>query len=157
MPKPATSNFDGFLLVFFGLAVLVVIIILTGDSQENTGIAVLPDQAREIQVIYTETNKNRDNPLQKRQSLIDSAHIRAKTLCESGNFSHDGWQSSYLEDFDHRGENLARGYKDGKSTVRAWMDSKTHRENIQFGEFKYIGVGYYRCGDSDYYVQHFGG
>lgn len=42
--------------------------------------------------------------------------------------------------YQYAGENLAKGYHDSTSTVNAWMDSTTHRENILNTNYSEIGV-----------------
>lgn len=42
--------------------------------------------------------------------------------------------------YQYAGENLAKGYHDSTSTVNAWMDSTTHRENILNVNYSEIGV-----------------
>jgi hypothetical protein len=40
------------------------------------------------------------------------------------------------------GENIAQGYVDPADVVAGWMDSTGHCENIMYGGFEEIGVGY---------------
>lgn len=48
--------------------------------------------------------------------------------------------------FDYRafGENIAAGYNDPETLVKAWMSSPGHRENILRSSFQNIGIGYYK-------------
>ena len=58
------------------------------------------------------------------------------------------------------GENLAGGQTSPKQVVQAWMDSKTHRDNILNTKFTELGVVYYYQANSKYkhyWVQHFRG
>jgi hypothetical protein len=40
----------------------------------------------------------------------------------------------------YAGENLAKGYTDSESTVKAWMESPSHKENILSSRYSEIGV-----------------
>lgn len=51
------------------------------------------------------------------------------------------------------GENIAKGQKTVDNTMRAWMASKVHRENILKPEFREMGMGY----AGGIWVQNFGG
>lgn len=58
------------------------------------------------------------------------------------------------------GENLAGGQTSPQQVVQAWMDSKSHRDNILSKQFKEIGIVYYYQSNSKfkhYWVQHFRG
>lgn len=50
------------------------------------------------------------------------------------------------------GENVAYGFKDGKSLVNAWMHSSGHRANILNGKFKLIGLAARQSSDGTWYV-----
>lgn len=43
--------------------------------------------------------------------------------------------------YRYAGENLARDFMDADSTVKAWMASPTHKENILNPKYKEIGIG----------------
>ena len=53
------------------------------------------------------------------------------------------------------GENLARGYPDADSVVRAWMESPAHRDNILYPGFTHLGVGVLITDGGPYYGQTF--
>lgn len=42
--------------------------------------------------------------------------------------------------YEFAGENLAKGYHDSGSTVTAWMNSPTHKENLLSGKYTETGV-----------------
>lgn len=78
--------------------------------------------------------------------LATGASARAKSLIETGQWSHDGyttavWNSGYH--YIHAGENLGRGYSDPSELVRAWMASPTHRDNILTYDWQDMGIGTY--------------
>jgi len=53
-------------------------------------------------------------------------------------------------------ENIAMGYKDSRTAVRAWMNSSGHRANILSSRHRRIGVAAYRTPSGTiYWCQQF--
>ena len=102
-------------------------------------------------------------PLKFAQDLAASAYVRAVEL--PFKFSHTRPNGSKcftaMPQRGHvLGENLAGGQTSPKQVVQAWMDSKSHRDNILSENFKELGVVYYYQSKSKYkhyWVQHFRG
>ena len=102
-------------------------------------------------------------PLKFAKDLSASAYVRARELPIK--FSHtrpDGSKCfTAMPQIGHViGENLAGGQSSPKQVVKAWMDSKTHRDNILSKNFREIGIVYYYQSNSKfkhYWVQHFRG
>lgn len=102
-------------------------------------------------------------PLKFARDLEASAYVRAKELPIK--FSHtrpDGSRCfTAMPQIGHIiGENLAGGQTSPQQVVHAWMESKTHRDNILSKKFKELGVVYYYQPNSKYkhyWVQHFRG
>ena len=102
-------------------------------------------------------------PLKFAKDLAASAYVRARELPIK--FSHtrpDGSKCfTAMPQIGHViGENLAGGQSSPKQVVKAWMDSKTHRDNILSKNFREIGIVYYYQSNSKfkhYWVQHFRG
>ncbi len=102
-------------------------------------------------------------PLKLAKDLTASAYVRAKELPYK--FSHtrpDGSKCfTAMPQIGHvLGENLAGGQTSPQQVVQAWMDSKTHRENMLSKNFTEMGVVYYYQSNSKYkhyWVQHFRG
>lgn len=86
--------------------------------------------------------------LEEDNKLSQAAIEKAKDMFERDYWAHyapDGttpWQ--FIEQEGYRfmmaGENLAKGYDDPKELLQAWLDSPTHRYNIEKPEFDEIGV-----------------
>ena len=58
--------------------------------------------------------------------------------------------------YSYCGENIAVSYTTPAKVVNAWMNSSGHRKNILNPNLKYMGVGFYRANNGDYYwVQMF--
>jgi len=85
-------------------------------------------------------------------------------MAERNYFSHDSpdgktpWDRAEAAGYpDPSGENIARGYPDARSVVKAWMHSAGHRANILNCDSKAIGVGVeLNTEDGPYWTQMFG-
>lgn len=82
-------------------------------------------------------------------TLSSAAYTKGRDMIERDYWAHvapDGTQPwKFFSDAGYRyryaGENLARDFTNPTSTVNAWMDSPTHRENILNSKYKEIGIG----------------
>lgn len=81
--------------------------------------------------------------------LSKSAEEKGKQMLASDCWSHycppgtSPWlyfQTAGYE-YSFAGENLAEGFSNSEAVMNAWMNSKTHRENILRGEYTEIGIG----------------
>ena len=116
-----------------------------------------------LRLVNIERSKVGAAPLTFAKDLAASAYVRAKELPYK--FSHTRPNGSKcftaMPQIGHiLGENLAGGQTTPKQVVQAWMDSKTHRDNILSKKFKEMGVVYYYQSNSKYkhyWVQHFRG
>jgi uncharacterized protein YkwD len=92
--------------------------------------------------------------------LDESSKIKACDMVDKKYFEHvapngeEAWDimKKVGYKYQHAGENLARYFSNDNDMVKAWMNSKKHKENILDDRYKEIGVG--RCGH--YVVTHFG-
>jgi hypothetical protein len=105
-----------------------------------------------VQSIVDGTNAERAKvglrPLKINDKLSDAARRKAADMLAKDYWAHnspDGTKPwffitssgySYL----HAGENLARDFSDSQSIVTAWMNSKTHRDNLLAARYQEIGV-----------------
>lgn len=79
-------------------------------------------------------------------SLLDaSAKSRADYLCQSNNWSHDGWTDSITYIYQSAGENLAEGFKDVPTLMSGWVHSPEHLVNIVNPKWQVQGVGVTVC------------
>lgn len=109
--------------------------------------AVLPG------VLSTLTNDERvrenlsqltENPL-----LAQAAQLKAEDMASKGYFAHtspEGKTPWYWFDlvgykYSYAGENLAVDFTDSAEVTRAWMNSPTHRANIENGAYTEVGTG----------------
>lgn len=105
-----------------------------------------------VEQVITETNKEREAlglpPLEMNSSLNTAAQAKAQNMLEENYWAHyspsgkDPWgfilSSGYK--FAYAGENLARNFYTSEDTVKAWMNSPSHKENITSSKYKEIGV-----------------
>ena len=98
------------------------------------------------------------------QRLMNAAQGHSADQAALDRMSHTGSDGSDAgvrirrQGYDWRawGENVAAGYPDAPSVMRAWMASAGHRANIQSGAFTQIGVGLaYAADGSAYWTQVF--
>lgn len=82
-------------------------------------------------------------------TLSSAAYTKGRDMIDRDYWAHiapDGTQPwKFFTDLGYRyryaGENLARDFTNPTSTVNAWMNSPTHRENILNPKYKEIGIG----------------
>lgn len=103
------------------------------------------------QELLEHTNRAREEngvaPLRLNEALISAANGKAQHMLANNYWAHfapDGtspWNfirgSGYSYVF--AGENLAKGFTDSASIVRAWMNSPSHRENLLSEKYNDIG------------------
>ncbi|HTK03397.1 MAG TPA: CAP domain-containing protein [Alphaproteobacteria bacterium] len=88
-------------------------------------------------------------PLSENSTLSNAAIAKGNDMFARDYWAHfapDGtspWSffSSFGYKYRYAGENLARDFSDSSSTVTAWMNSPTHRENILNPNYREIGIG----------------
>lgn len=123
-------------------------------------------------VVVDLTNSEREatdiHPLTRNSVLDEAARQKAEHMAEENYFAHyspDGvspwhWFREVEYQFAHAGENLAVHFTDSRAVVQAWMNSPSHRENIENTNFTEIGVGTargrYNGFDTIFVVQMFG-
>jgi len=74
---------------------------------------------------------------QKLQDMLQNqyfAHVSPSGISPWHWFEVNGYQYTFA------GENLAIGFIDAQSTVQAWIDSPSHRQNLVDANYKQIGV-----------------
>lgn len=102
--------------------------------------------------IITYTNDERTSAgapkLVENQKLDEAAKMKLADMFQNNYWEHVAPSGTQAWDFvkqtgytyHYAGENLAKGYHDSASTVDAWMDSQTHRENLLNTNYTEIGV-----------------
>ena len=139
---------------------------LLWQSSDWLAATVLPS------VVIDLTNDERQltdvQPLSRNPILDEAARQKAEHMAEKGYFAHYSpggvspwhWFREVGYQFAYAGENLAVHFTDSRAVVQAWMDSPSHRENIENENFTEIGVGtargQYNGFDTIFVVQMFG-
>ena len=139
------------------------IIIVNDSARANQNASTKDFPLEVLRLVNKERAKVGAQPLTFAKDLAASAYVRAVELPQK--FSHTRPNGSKcftaMPNRGHiLGENLAGGQTTPKQVVQAWMDSKTHRENILNKQYTELGVVYYYQADSKYkhyWVQHFRG
>lgn len=154
---------------FISLKLLLFIVALAIPSQAYLHPDVLGEQYR---AVITLTNnlrlKVQRDPLAVAAKLNQSADAKAADMARYDYFSHtnpEGHGLAYFlkqagYQYSVAGENLAMGFSDASSVMKAWERSPTHYSNLIDPDFKEIGVGLvggqYQGEPTIYVVQHFG-
>lgn len=158
------------------MAVLLVMLMCFAEATAAQRLIVLEEPARwhkevkpekfpaeVLRLVNLERAKVGARPLKFAEDLTASALVRSRELPLK--FSHTRPNGSKcftaMPQVGHiLGENLAGGQTSPQQVVQAWMDSKSHRDNILNKQFKEIGIVYYYQSNSKfkhYWVQHFRG
>ncbi len=142
----------------------------SSSSSSNSDNMIDPDDLSDYaQECFERINKERVkkglDELEWDDTIAEACQIRAEEITEK--FSHvrpDG--SICFTAFDEvgffssaEGENIAEGQSTPKSVVKAWMNSKGHRENILKSGYNRSAIGFVYDPDAEYHyywVQMFG-
>lgn len=116
-------------------------------SKNILGVATDITVQKLFQLTNNERIKNGLKPLSYNEKLAKAAFEKAKDMFAKNYWAHyapDGktpWDfilsSGYQ--YEYAGENLAKDFMFSEGVVSAWMNSKTHRENILRPEYNEIG------------------
>ncbi len=103
--------------------------------------------------VVTLTNTERQKlglpPLIANPVLAQSATLKAGNMFSDNYWAHTSpsgtspWEFFRQAGYQYSiaGENLAKDFYDTESMMKAWMNSKTHRDNIVNPKYKEIGIG----------------
>lgn len=139
----------------------IIVVRDTTQRTQHTDTRNFPQEV--LRLVNLERAKVGAAPLRFANDLANSAFVRATELPRK--FSHtrpDGTKCFTAMPKRGRvlGENLAGGQTSPRQVVQAWMDSKSHRDNMLSKNYREIGVVYYYQPNSKYkhyWVQHFRG
>ncbi|WP_010097239.1 CAP domain-containing protein [Ornithinibacillus scapharcae] len=114
-----------------------------------------------IRLTNIERKKHGLQSLKLDEKVAKVARAKSKDMASNNYFDHVsptyGSPFDMLKEFGviyySAGENIARGQTTPEEVVKAWMDSKGHRENILHPDFTHIGVGF--IGKGYYWTQQF--
>ncbi len=137
---------------------------------------VIPNSKQVAAIIVSslieQTNQQREKIklgiLETNDTLKISAQLKADDMASRGYFAHntpdgkDPWYFFHKANYEYQyaGENLAVNFIDSKDVTEAWMNSKTHRDNLLNEKYTQVGIatalGKYKGRDAIFVVQHFG-
>lgn len=120
--------------------------------------------------IHNEINQIRElnglSPLSWNDSLSDIAYLHSKDMALNDFFDHiapngltfdQRYENSGYDCVNWSGENLVivlNNYTP-EQTVKVWLDSPGHKENILFNDYKTEGIGIFILNDKSYITQNF--
>jgi len=135
-------------LLFFAPTIYNNSSILLGSAKESFIAAVFPGALTEL------TNQSRTsdelNVLVESPLLDKAATLKAEDMASKGYFAHtspiDGktpwyWFNLVGYKYNYAGENLAINFTDSTDVENAWMNSPTHKANIEKAVYTEIGTG----------------
>jgi len=152
------------------LLVMVFLLSFASCSEEEMATEIIEDYTINLNLaketnwemaeeITYYINQHRDsiglNPIE-----VDQQHGSAyavehtKYMIAVENMNHDNFyyrqQALIYQGAEKVGENVAFGYQDGQSVVRAWLNSPTHKRNIE-GDYTHSGFGIMPNANGTYY------
>lgn len=144
------------IVLMLAVAVILSANFFVGISEKNIVSASGGEDIINVNNLLREHNLERVNnnlkPLKLNNNLALSATEKANVMIETECWSHycpenvPPWDYIQKQGYTYRlaGENLAEGFFDVDSVMKAWLDSKTHKENILKPEYEEIGFGIVR-------------
>lgn len=112
------------------------------------GISSNVSQKTLIELTNAEREKNGLEPLLENEALNKAAQLKAQNMFDENYWAHFApsgkkpWDfilgSGYK--FTYAGENLAKNFSESHEVVTAWLDSKTHRDNLLSPKYTDIGI-----------------
>lgn len=155
LPHPETHK-KAHLISSWALAVYLILflVLYSGLKTVNLyqpgvlGVSSFVDQQELIRLTNIERKKHGLSVVTEDQRLNAAAMEKAKNMFEEDYWAHyspsgkDPWGfingAGYK--FSYAGENLAKSFYQSDEVVKAWMASKTHKENILNKHYQNIGI-----------------
>lgn len=155
LPHPQTHK-KAHLLSSWALAVYVILFLVL-YSGLNTfslykpgvlGVESSVDRQELIRLTNIERQKNGLLPVSEDPRLDAAAMEKAKNMFSENYWAHfspsgkDPWGfiNGAGYNFSYAGENLAKSFYESDEVVKAWMASRTHKENILNKHYQHIGI-----------------
>lgn len=155
LPHPETHK-KAHLISSWALAVYLILFLLLYSGIKTftvykpgvLGVSSSVDQQELIRLTNIERQKNGLPQVSEDPRLDAAALEKGKNMFEENYWAHfspsgkDPWGfingAGYK--FSYAGENLAKSFYNSDEVVRAWMASKTHKENILNKNYQHIGI-----------------
>ena len=140
-------------VVILTINLIIAINLLATKTFQNAQASQLQQNLQENQIlelVNLERSKNGIQPLTINLQLTQSAQLKTRDMLDRNYFGHisnggQKWSDFIIKsgyNYTISGENLAKNYTDSRSTVQAWMNSTTHRNNILNKDFHETGIGF---------------
>jgi len=145
------------------------------DGSEIIAPLKLEMEKEILRLVNIERQKAGLKSLEWRDDLANAARFHAYDMATENYFDHDTHDRSgstlsntcetfvrikaFVKDVFACAENISAGRSTAEDTVKGWMNSPGHKNNIMNASTKYLGVGYYYDETSTYKhycVQNFG-
>ena len=151
-----TNNHRSRILHNSGIFIILFLLLLTtaftyfvkNTHPEVLGISYSISDSELLSLVNAERQKQGLSTLSMNAELSDAARRKAADMLAKNywaHFSPDGSTSpwGFIKNsgysYTYAGENLAKGFTDANSTVVAWMNSPTHRDNILSDKYRDVG------------------
>jgi uncharacterized protein YkwD len=125
-------------------------LLVTSSSSSNKPEFITYNKDQVIVAINLQRKIFNLPPLITNDKLSLAADNKAKDLSKNQYFSHidpitnKKWSDFIVDsnyNYEVAGENLANGFYDTNSMIKAWMNSPTHRENVLNSSVDETGIG----------------
>lgn len=137
-------------LKFYSLALLSHVLLSVSFYSGPSFVAENPTTMAKNIIVATNEQRagNELTTLTENELLNKAAKAKLDDMVSNNYWDHFSPQNKKPWDFIsdaqysyvYAGENLAKGYIDSGSTVKAWMNSPTHKDNILSSRYTEIGV-----------------
>lgn len=144
----------------------VISVYAKGDGIKTAKKLTIKIKGMEEQVIDIVNKERKDagaSGLKQDDKLMEAAAVRAREIAEYFDHTRPDGTSCFTVlkgtgvSYRTAGENIAGGQRNAQEVMDSWMTSPGHKGNILSRDFKKIGVGCYKSGNTYYWVQLFTG
>lgn len=130
-------------VLIFSAVFAAVLVFSTGYAQAST---ITPETV--IELVNRERVKNNLLPLEINEHLIQAAFDKATDMIKNNYFEHTSpqkitpwyWFQKNNYDYKYAGENLAINFISAEEQNNAWMQSRSHQDNILNTHYQETGV-----------------
>jgi uncharacterized protein YkwD len=119
-----------------------------GRQKDEAGFSLSKEEKQLLELINAERKKHDLAPLRPSPALFRVARAHSANMAKQGKMAHvldDKTPYDRIKAVGYKyrfaGENIGRGDVSLPEMVKAWMDSKVHRDNILHKEFTETGLG----------------
>lgn len=139
-------------VIFWNIILLILVKVVLPNSVFQSATILENIALFDSREIITATNDARSQnglpPLKSNFKLDNAASEKLNDMLKNGYFAHISptgvtpwfWIKQSQYPYSIAGENLAVGFFNADDTVRAWMDSPSHKANLLNSEYQEIGI-----------------